>query len=173
MKVSGILAILFAATITLGAQTPAPKPVDQPKTDVVIKDTPASQALIQFSKDKTADQAAFNTKVQQAQFTLNQSNKALQDQIAGANKDLLEKLKADKKYKPLLDNLDNLNAQLNTNGQKISGDFQKDTGPIQQKLNFESDEVKTLIPVVRQENDLPDTATFNESTGKWTVPEKK
>jgi hypothetical protein len=172
MKVSGILAILFATTAL--AQTPAPKPPDQPKTaDVVIKDTPASQALIQFAKDKSADQAAFDTRIQQAQFSLNQSNKALQDQIAQANKDLLEKLKADKKYKPLIDNLDNLNAQLSSNGDKIRQDFQKDVGPIQQKLNFETDEVKTLIPVVRQENDLPDTATFDEKSGKWTVPEKK
>lgn len=171
MKVSGILAILFATTAF--AQTTAPKPVDQPKTDVVIKDTPASQALIQFSKDKTADQAVFDTKIKQAQFTLDQSNKDLQTQIDTANKDLLEKLKADKKYKPLLDNLDNLNAKKNDNGQRISGDFQKDTGALQKKLTIDADEVAALTPVVRQENDLPDTATFNESTGKWTVPEKK
>ena len=173
MKVSGLIAILFVAS-TLVAQTPAATPTTQPtKTDVVIKDTPASEALLQFAKDQTADQTAFNTKVQQANFTLNQNNKALQDQIAAANKDLLEKLRADKKYKPLLDNIDNLNAELATTGQKVRDDFSKDAGPLQQKLNFETDEVKTLIPVVRKENGLPDDATFDTSSGKWTVPDKK
>jgi len=172
MKVSGILAILFATTAF--AQTPAPKPPDQPKTaEVQIKDTPASQALIKFSNEQTADQAAFDTKVKQAEFTLDQSNKTLKDQITAANKDLLDKLKADKKYKPLLDNIDNLNTQLNTDGQKIRDDFSKDAGPLQQKLNFEADEVKALVPVVRQENGLPDTATFDSATGKWTVPPTK
>ena len=132
--------------------------------------------MLQFAKDQTADQTAFNTKVQQANFTLNQNNKALQDQIAAANKDLLEKLRADKKYKPLLDNIDNidnLNAELATTGQKVRDDFSKDAGPLQQKLNFETDEVKTLIPVVRKENALPDDAVFDTASGKWTVPEKK
>ena len=136
MKVSGLLAILFAAT-TLVAQTPAAMSTTKPTTtDVVIKDTPASEALLQFAKDQTADQAALNTKAQQANFALTQSNKALQDQIAAAGKDLLAKLKADKKYKPLIDNIDNLNAQLTTNGQKVRDDFSKDAGPLQQKLNF-------------------------------------
>ena len=95
MKVSGILAILFATALTLSAQTT--KVPDAPKTpDIVVKDTPASQALIEAAKSQAADQTVFNTKLQQAKYTLDASNKALTEQINAANKDLNDKLKAAK-----------------------------------------------------------------------------
>jgi len=142
---------------------------DKPNTtEVTVKDTPASQALVQFAKDQTSDQAVLNTKLQQARFNLDASNKTLNDQLSAAQKDLDEKLKADKKYKPLIDSIEFVKKQLSENGTKAQADFAKDASAIQQKVAIETNEVQTLIPVVRKENGLPDAAQFSIDTQKWT-----
>ena len=172
MKVSGILAILFATALTLSAQTT--KVPDAPKTpDIVVKDTPASQALIEAAKSQAADQTVFNTKLQQAQYTLDASNKALTEQINAANKDLNDKLKADKKYKPLIDKLTDLQKQLSDNGTKATTSFTQEVAPLQQKIQTESSTIQALLPVVQKENGLPKTVTFDPTSNKWVDSAKK
>jgi predicted RNase H-like nuclease (RuvC/YqgF family) len=175
MNKLAFLSVFLALPLALPAQAatkPAPEPAEAPTT-ITVNDTPASEELAQLVKDQAADKAAFDTKVQQANFTYDQNTKALKNQITAAQKDLNDKLTADKKYKPLLDNITNLQKQLTDNGSKIQADFNKEAGPLQQKLNLEANEIQGLIPVVKKENNLPDNATFDPVTGKWSVPEKK
>jgi DNA repair ATPase RecN len=162
-KVSGIIAILFAAATILSAQA----------TDLTVKDTPASQALIQAAKEQAVDQAAFNTKLQQARYSLDTSNKAPSDQLTAAQKDLEAKVKSDKKYKPLFDKIAALQKQLTDNNSKAQSDFAKDTGPIQQRVQSESRQIQALLPIVRKESGLPDNATYDPATNKWVVPAAK
>lgn len=159
-----VLALFILAASVAAAQKP---------TDVTVKDTPASQTLVQIAKQKIDDQKVLDTKFQQARSNLDSSNKAIQDQLKAVSDDLQNKLKADKKYKPMLDQIADLQKKLGENGSNAQQAFQRDIGPVQQKVQMETNQVDGLIPIVRKENGLPDTATFDGATGKWSVPEVK
>jgi Rps23 Pro-64 3,4-dihydroxylase Tpa1-like proline 4-hydroxylase len=146
---------LFTSSVVLGQ-----KPL-------TVKNSAASQALNQVAKDHIADQAVVNTKLQQARFNLNQSNKALQEQIQALQKSLDEKLKEDKKYKGMLDQLDDLQKKFNDNGQRANVAFQKDLGLLPQKMQSEAAQIQSLSDVVRKENDLATNVTYNEEKQTW------
>lgn len=164
------LALVTLFVIVAFAQTPAAAKPDP--NEVAVKDTPASQSLAQLGKDQAADQKKLNDLFQQARSSLDSNNKALNDSVAAAQKELNDKLNADKKYRPMLDHLKELQKQLGDAGNKAQADFQKEVNPIQQKLQMESAQISGLEPVVRKENSLPDSAIFNAATGKWSVPKK-
>ena len=140
------------------------------QTEVKVKDTPASTTLVQLAKSQVQDQKEASDKFQQARTMLDQTTKDLSGKIQAIQKELQDQLQKDKKYKPMLDQIDALNKQLDTARQNAQQQYSKDTGSIQQKLSSETAQVQGLIPVVRKENDLPDTATFDLNTQKWTVP---
>lgn len=140
----------------------------QKPTDLAPKDSPALQTLIQLSIDKAADQKAFDIKLQQARSSLDQAQKALNDQLQSEQKDLNGKLQADKKYKPLLDQIADTQKKVNEAGQAAQATFTKDAGPIQQKVATEAAQIEGLIPVVRKENGFPDNAAFDVATQKWS-----
>lgn len=153
------LLMLSAYAMTFG-QTPSLTP----------KDTPASQTLTQLAKDKSADQKAFDAKLQQARFSLDQAQKALNDQLQTEQKDINAKLQADKKYKPLLDQIADTQKKIGELGQTAQANFVKDNGVVKQKLDMETTQAQGLIPVVRKENGFPDNATFDLDTQKWSIP---
>ena len=140
---------------------------------LAVKDSAASQFLNQLAKDHAADQAVFNTKLQQARFNLDHSNKTLQDQIQALQKSLTDKLKEDKKYKPLLDQIDALQKQFNENSQNAQIAFQKDSGELPQKIQTEAAQIESLKDVVRKENDLPADSVYNEDKQTWNQPAAK
>jgi Skp family chaperone for outer membrane proteins len=142
-------------------------------TEVAVKSTPASDALVQLGKDQTTDSKTFNDKLQQARTALDSSRKTLQADLDNAQKDIQAKLNEDKHYKPMLDHIADLQKKITDLGQTASAAFQADAGSIQQRLQSENSQITMLIPIVRKENGLPDNATFDSVTGKWTVPEKK
>src|ERR1035441_6015344 len=84
-----------------------------PKTaEVTVKSTPASDALVEFAKSQSADQKAYNAKLQQARFNLDNNNKTLNEQMQALQKDLQAKLQQDKKYKPMLDQITDLQKKM-------------------------------------------------------------
>jgi small-conductance mechanosensitive channel len=142
------------------------------QTEIGVKSTAAQDALVELAKSQAADEAALNVKVQQANSTLDQSKKALTDQLQAVSKDLNEKLQQDKKYKPSLDQITDLQKKLQDLQQTASANFQKDAGQLQQKLQTERAQVEGLIPVVKKEDDMPLEASFDYKTQKWFIPSK-
>jgi hypothetical protein len=140
---------------------------------LVVKDSAASQFLNQLARDHAANQAVFNTKLQQARVNLDQSNKALQEQIVAAQKDLDAKLKEDKKYKPIMDQITSLQEKFNDNSKKANEDFQKEVGTIPQKIQTEASQIEGLIDVVKKENSLPADAIYDQEKQTWTEPAPK
>lgn len=161
---TGCLLTLWLVASIAFSQTPK-------AADVAVKDTPASQTLNQMAKDQAADQQVWNTKLQQARFSLDANVKTLNDQIQSLQKDLETKLKQDKKYKPFMDQIADAQKKLKSVNDDANTNFTKDTNSLQQKIKMESDNVTVLIPVVRKENGLPDGAQYNAETQKWTMPE--
>jgi predicted RNase H-like nuclease (RuvC/YqgF family) len=161
MKLKYALALLL--TPALLAQTKTKTPVE-----VTVKTSPAETALVNASKDGSSAQSAYNVMLQQARSTLDDTQKALIKKLNDAQNDLNEKLKVDKKYKPMVDNIIALQGQLSDASKNVQSKFNDQSAPLLQKINTDKSLVNGLIPVVRQENNLPDTATYNPETQKWT-----
>lgn len=161
MKRIVVLTVIFIATYTAYCQT-----------EIAVKSTAAQDALVELARSQAADEEALNVKVQQANSALDQSKKALQDQLQAVSKDLNEKLQQDKRYKPSLDQITDLQKKLQDLQQTAAANFQKDAGALQQKLQTEKAQVEGLIPVVKKEDHMPADAAFDYKTQKWTIPAK-
>ena len=157
--------VLFVGLILLAEAATAQGP-----GAVKVKDTPASQELIQLAKTELSDRSAANAELDKARADLNESTKSINAQIQAAQKDLQEKLKEDKRYKPLLDNIDALQKQLADASQKAEAKFQKEVQPLASDESSIADEISALVKVVRQENSFPPTAQFSIETQEWTLP---
>jgi hypothetical protein len=145
MKVSGILAILFATTAF--AQTPAPKPTDTPKTtEITVQSSVSEDALLSIYKDLKAKKDSLNTVLQQARASLDEKNKPIQAKI------------------------DPLQKQIQANNDEASKNFQTAVQPFQVDAARDSAQIDSIIKIVKQEQKLPDNATFDLNTGKWVVP---
>jgi DNA repair exonuclease SbcCD ATPase subunit len=140
--------------------------------DLVVKETPASRELDSLARTQTADQAALNVKLQQARAALDQSNKTVQDELTSIEKTLQEQLQSDKKYKPLLDKIKDLTKKSQDLNSTAGAAFQKDTAELQSKLQVEHNQIDGLIKVVKEEAGLPESATFDVATQKWSIPKK-
>ena len=166
-----ILALTFAVMLCTTVRSQTPPVVSGPPADpITVKDTPASQSLDKLAKEEADNQKTVNDLFQQARHNLDANQKALQDEIKKQTKDLNDKLAEDKKYKPIMDKIKDLNKQLQDIQGKAQADFQKNAGVLQQKVQSAMYQVEALIPVVRKENGLPETAQYNPQTQKWTVP---
>ena len=161
-----VLAIIVILVVPLHCQTP-PKPMD-----VAIKDTPASQSLIELSKKYVADNQTFQTARQQAISTLDQKVKVLQDELAKQQKALHDQEASDKKYKPMIDRIDDLQKQIADAGADANKKFAAEIGTVQQNIGVELAQINALISVVKSENSLSADAQYATDTQKWTVPSK-
>ena len=163
-----IFTLLFVAVAAF-AQVPAKPDADQ----VTVKDTDASKALTQVAQDLVKDQKSLNDLFQQARSSLDKNNKTLTDAIAAAQKELNDRLQQDKKYKPELDHIADLQKQLTEMGQKAQTEFSRNVGPVQQRVVNEQAQIQVLEDVVRKENGFPKEAEFNLESQKWSNPAKK
>jgi septal ring factor EnvC (AmiA/AmiB activator) len=134
---------------------------------VTIKPSPASDALNTAAKELTAGQKSLETITQQARAVLESQQKDIQKQLQDTSKALNEKLKEDKKYKPDLDKIDTLTKQLQTLQSNAEKQYTAQAGPIQQKVATDNALVNGLTPVVKKENSLPDSATYDAATQTW------
>lgn len=135
---------------------------------VTAKPSPASDALNAAAKEHITEQKAYDAALQEARATLDSTSKDLQKQLVDLNKSLNEQVRADKKYKPLIDKIDAIDKQLQSAQQDVQKKFSDRVGPISRALNTDGAMVSGLIPVVRKENGWPDTAAYDESTQTWT-----
>lgn len=161
-RISLVFCLVFAATVGVRAQSP-----------VTVKSSPAADALIELSKSATADKLSFDQKVNQARGELDATQKTLSDDLQATSKTLTDQVKSDKRYKPLFEKLADLQKKLSDAQANANTILQKDIAPLQSKLQTETAQVDGLIKVVKKENGLPDDASYDVSTQKWTVPVKK
>lgn len=162
--------ILTGAALSANAQT-ADKPA-APQT-VVAKSSPAEDALVKASKEAIDLQKKITDAQNDAQNAARVNQKNLMTQFNAKQKDLIDKLKADKKYKPMVDELDALQKQMDDLRINAQSRFYQQFGQIQQQIASDNLLVNGLIPVVRKENNLPDEAVFDKSNQTWSVPAKK
>lgn len=151
-----------ASVLNQAAQTP---------TSVTVKPTPASDALVKAAQDLQTEQKSYDTILQQARTGAEANQKSIQADIQKANADFAAELKADKKYAAKLAAIEAMQKKLQAVNQQAEQKFQQDAGPIQGEINKNKALVEGLTPVVRKENDLPNAATFDPATQKWTTPQ--
>lgn len=167
-RILGLTILMLSAYAIAYPQQPAASP-DEALTP---KDSPAAQTLNQLAKDKLSDQKAFDSKLQQARFELDKTQKDMSTQLQSLQKELNDKLREDKKYKPLLDQIADTQKNLNESQNVAAGTFQKESGSLSSKVNMEANQIEGLIPVVRKENNFPDNSVYDPATQKWTLPAK-
>lgn len=138
------------------------------QTPVTVKPSPAADALVKAAQDLQSGQKSFDIALSQARIAADASQKSLQADIQRSNTELLAELKADKKYAAKLAAIDTMQKELNAVVDKANQKFQQEAGPIQNEMNKDKALIDGLTPVVRKENDLPATATFDPVTQKWT-----
>lgn len=152
MKKYMLLLILSAPTLT---------------AQVVVKQTPASDALTQAAKEAQSEQKSYDTALQQGKLALTAEQKTPLSDLAAAQADLDTKLKSDKKYKPLLDRIAMIEAQLKTLTQAAQTKFATTIGPVQGRLALDKAAMDALVPIVRKENALADSVKYDENTQTW------
>jgi DNA repair ATPase RecN len=138
------------------------------------KPSPAAEALANAAKEMADSQKSFDVGIQQARSSEETTSKALIKQLTDANKSLHDKLEADKKYKPLVDQIDTMQKQIQGLDNDMRTKFTQQYGPIQQKIAADKALIDGLVPIVRKENGWPDSATYDYTTQTWKgLPEKK
>lgn len=176
MKSCNIVLVFVVATSVAVGQIQVSSGNNSPNImgvgSVVVKSSPASDALIAAAKEATEEQKSFDTALQQARSSLDSSQKQLSTQLQDAQKDLNEKLKADKKYAPMLANIETMQKQLADLQSQAQNKFAQSSAPISNKIAVDKTLIDGLVPIVRKENGLSDTATFDPATQKWSTPKE-
>lgn len=152
---------LVAATITLTLALPAPLKAQE------IKQTPASESLMAIAKEMSESKRAVDVSMQQARSTADANQKTLRDEFALKNSSLVKDLRADKKFGARMAELDVLQKQINGAAEKAQNDYNTNAMPIVQKIQQDSAQIQVLVPIVRRESGLPDSAQFNPETQTW------
>jgi hypothetical protein len=146
-KVSGILAILFAASL-LGAQAPATKTPEPPKTkEIAVQSSVSEDALVATYQDFSDNKKKTNDILQQARATLDAKNKPIQAQI-----DPLEK-------------------QIQANNEEANRNYQTAVQPFASNVSRDQAQIDAIAKLVKKEQNLPDNANFDLETGKWVIPD--
>jgi hypothetical protein len=140
-KVSGLLAVLFAATLI--AQTP-PKAPEPPKTkEIAVQSSVSEDALVTLYQDLSDNKKKANDTLQQARTALDAKNKPIQAQI------------------------DPLNKQIQANNDEAQKNFTTAVAPFNNNVGRDQAEIEGIEKIVKKEQSLPDDATFDLNTGKW------
>jgi hypothetical protein len=162
-----VSAVFLVCTSAVFAQTSALAPSST--VEITVKSSPAEIALLNAASDFNTNQKSMDTILQQAKTIVAANAKVLQDELTATQKELNDKVMVNKKYKPLIDKIANLNKELTDLSQNARTKYFQDTYPIQQKMKQDDALITGLVHVVKQENNLPNTATFDPKTQKWTV----
>jgi len=150
-----IVAIVLTAFI-VKAQNP-------PVTEITVKRSPAEDALVSMAKQDADAQKVINDLLQQARYNLDQKNKPILEEIK----------KRSAKWQAKIDTeIKDLKAQLDANQKEAEAAFQKKVGVLQGQIALPQT-LKMLEDIVKKEEGLPDNATFDRLTQKWTVPVAK
>ena len=155
------LALFLLVPLSLLGQTP-----------VTVKPSVAQSTLDQTAKDLAVNQKSVNDIFQQFRGSIAANQKQLQDDLTAKQKALEAKLKADKKYGPMLEEINQIVGKLQANNQNAQQELNQKTGPINQKIQSETALMDGLVKVVKQENGLPDAATYDPSKQTWSIPVK-
>jgi hypothetical protein len=134
------------------------------------KQSPASDTLITTAKQLQVDKMQRDNLFNQARTTMDASAKTLQKEYDDASKALRDKLKLDKKYADDIKHIESIQAQMNDLSNTARDKYSKEANPLSQKIASEEALINGLIPVVRKENSMPDTATFDPATQTWKKP---
>lgn len=143
------------------------KPMVPTSATSIVKDTPASDALNAAAKDMQAAQKVLASETQQATVALEASQKTLTAQLQEVTKKLNDEIRADKKYKPMFEQMDALQKQLQGLQGEAQQKFQQQSGAMQSKVTTDKALIEGLVPVVRKESGLPDSATYESATQTW------
>ncbi|HEY3620722.1 MAG TPA: hypothetical protein VGK96_28295 [Candidatus Sulfotelmatobacter sp.] len=158
MKIGVFLAIVL---ITAGVMAQEP-----------VKDSVASQTLNKMAQQYAVDKAQLDTKTQQARSSLDASNKELNEKAAALQKQLLDQIRADKRYKPLLDQVDQLKKQSDQLNADAQRKFVEANRELMERVNGAAGQMESVKGIVRKENSLPEAATYDAATQTWAVPKK-
>ena len=159
-----VIPVLAQTQISNGPQSPN---IMGASSVIIVKPSTDSDALDSAAKDLQADQQAIDTAVQQERESLDASLKALQKQNGDLLKELEAQLRADKKYKPMMDKIDTIEKQIQTIGQTAQNNFARTAGPIQTRIASDRTIISFLVARVRKENNLPDSAIYDPKTQTW------
>ena len=165
MKTRLAACVAVALGIFLGAAAGAQGPI-------TVKTSVAETTLNDTAKDLVVNQKSVNDIFQQSRSAMSSDQKILQDQLSAKQKALEAKMRADKKFGPMLEEIDGLVKRLQDTNQKAQSDFNQKIAPMQAKINSEAALMEGLIKVVRQENGLPDDAVYDKDKQTWSIPAK-
>jgi Skp family chaperone for outer membrane proteins len=154
---------VFLAIVLITAGVMAQEPV---------KDSVASQTLNKMAQQYAVDKAQLDTKTQQARSSLDASNKELNEKAAALQKQLLDQIRADKRYKPLLDQVDQLKKQSDQLNADAQRKFVEANRELMERVNGAAGQMESVKGIVRKENSLPEAATYDAATQTWAVPKK-
>lgn len=141
------LSLLLASSVAFAQQTEIP-----------VKSTPAEETLIKLATQNANAQKAFNDLRQQAITNLDTLNKPILDDMKARSAKWQAKMDAENK---------DLKAKLDDNTKKANDQLQKETAGLQ---GVAPGTFATLEEVVRQEQNLPPAAKFDQVKKVWTVP---
>lgn len=150
----------------MGQAVPPQKP-PSPPAPLQVKSSPASESLNQAAKDYQSEKTVVDTSLQQARSALENSQGGLTKQLQAAQKELNDEIQSDKKYKAMFDKIRDLQKQIDNATATAQAQFNQKVGPVQSKMNSDKALMDGLIPIVKKENSLPDTATYDSVTQTW------
>lgn len=159
-----IVVSAFALAIALGYRISIAKP------QLTAKHSFMSGKLDGAAKDLSEVQKPYSDIIALANADLNKKQQPIQTQIVVAQNELNAKLAVDPKYSPLVDKIKGLQAQLQTVTSAAQQKFAADNAWLTKKAQEDNATINGLIPLVREENGWPETATYDVATQKWTKP---
>lgn len=131
--------------------------------DLVVKSSPAQDALVQMANQMDSTTKAYNDLLQQARTNLDTKNKPILDEMKAKSKKWQDKIDADTK---------DLKVQLDKNQADAQAQFQRETATLSAKA-ISPQTINALEEVVRKEQDLPATAHYDLQQKKWVDSAKK
>ncbi len=151
-----LLVVIVLTALIAKAQNPS-------ATELTVKSSPTEDVLVSLAKQGVNTQKVINSLLQQARFNLDQKNKPILEEMKKRSAKWQAKIDADTK---------DLKDQLDANQKEAAMKFQVEIGALQNQV-VSLQTLKILEDIVRKEQGLPDNATFNPETQKWTVPTAK
>jgi hypothetical protein len=134
-----------------------------PSGELVVKPSPAENALVEVAKEMDATTKAYTDLLNQARANLDAKNKPLIDEAKAKAKKWQDKIDADTK---------DIKAQIDKNQADAQAQFQKETAGLSAKA-VSPQTIAALESVVKEEQNLPPTAHYDLQQKKWVDTAKK
>lgn len=131
--------------------------------DIVVKSSPAEDALVQMANQMDATTKAYNDLLQQARTNLDTKNKPILDEMKAKSKKWQDKIDAETK---------DLKSKIDANQAEAQAQFQRETAALSAKA-ISPQTITALEEIIRKEQDLPATAHYDLQQKKWVDSAKK